>query len=147
MKLKPIHQQVVVVVGANSGIGRETALRFAERGAKVLVSGRSLAPLTELVNEIQSKGGEAAAQVADVTQFEQMQALAEWAHRYLGAFGGRLRLCPISGNQARGIPAGDRGQHDRASVWGIGGSASPKANKRSSYSHWFRRIEVQLPFA
>ena len=79
MKLKPIHEQVVVVVGANSGIGRATALRFAERGAKVVVSGRSLAALTELVHEIQSKGGEAAAEIADVTQFEQMQALAERA--------------------------------------------------------------------
>ena len=27
MNLKPIHEQVVVVIGANSGIGRETALR------------------------------------------------------------------------------------------------------------------------
>jgi len=33
MKLKPIHDQVVVVVGASSGIGRESALRLAARGA------------------------------------------------------------------------------------------------------------------
>jgi NAD(P)-dependent dehydrogenase (short-subunit alcohol dehydrogenase family) len=40
MQLKPIEEQVVVM-GASSGIGRETALRFAERGAKVVVSARS----------------------------------------------------------------------------------------------------------
>ena len=79
MNLKPIHKQVVVVVGANSGIGRETALRFAERGAKVVVAGRSLSALSELVDEIQSKGGEATAHVADVSQYEHMRALAERA--------------------------------------------------------------------
>src|SRR5215213_1129554 len=79
MNLKPIHEQVVVVVGANSGIGRETALRFAERGAKVVVSGRSLPALTELVDEIQLRGGEAAAYAADVSQYEQLFALAEHA--------------------------------------------------------------------
>jgi NAD(P)-dependent dehydrogenase (short-subunit alcohol dehydrogenase family) len=41
MQLKPINQQVVVVVGASSGIGRETALQFAKKGAKVVVSARS----------------------------------------------------------------------------------------------------------
>ena len=34
MKLKSIDQQVVAVVGASSGIGRETALQFAKRRAK-----------------------------------------------------------------------------------------------------------------
>jgi NAD(P)-dependent dehydrogenase (short-subunit alcohol dehydrogenase family) len=77
MKRKPIHEQVVVVVGANSGIGRETVLRFAERGARVAVAGRSLPPLTELAGEIKMRGGEAEAYVADVTQYEQLFALAE----------------------------------------------------------------------
>ena len=79
MKLKPIHEQVVVVVGANSGIGRETALQFAERGAQVVAAGRSLPALTELVREIESGGGEATAYAADVSQFEQVQALADHA--------------------------------------------------------------------
>ncbi len=79
MKRKPIHEQVVVVVGANSGIGRATALRFAERGAKVVVAGRSLPALTELANEIQLQGGDAVACEADVSQYEQLQALAERA--------------------------------------------------------------------
>lgn len=41
MQLKPIDQQVVAIVGASSGIGRETALQFAARGAKRVVSARS----------------------------------------------------------------------------------------------------------
>ncbi len=40
MKLKPVGEQVVVLMGASSGIGREAALRFADRGARVVVSAR-----------------------------------------------------------------------------------------------------------
>jgi NAD(P)-dependent dehydrogenase (short-subunit alcohol dehydrogenase family) len=63
-------------VGANSGIGRETALQFARRGTKVVVAGRSLPALNELVQEIQQEGGQATAYAADVSHFEQMKALA-----------------------------------------------------------------------
>ena len=79
MQLKPINQQVVAVVGASSGIGRETALQFAKRGAKVLVSARSEAGLTSLVDEIRRNQGEATAIVADVSVFEQVKAIADKA--------------------------------------------------------------------
>src|SRR5215208_780409 len=77
MQLKPIEEQVVVLMGASSGIGRETALRFAESGAKVVVSARSEKGLTSLVEEIQVKGGEATAIPADVAEFEQVKAVAD----------------------------------------------------------------------
>ena len=32
-QLKPVGEQVVVLMGASSGIGRESALRFARKGA------------------------------------------------------------------------------------------------------------------
>ena len=56
MRLKPVEQQVIAVVGASSGIGRETALRFARRGAKVVVSARGESGLRSLVDEIRSEG-------------------------------------------------------------------------------------------
>ncbi len=40
MNLKSIAEQVVIVFGASSGMGRETALQFACRGAKVVVAAR-----------------------------------------------------------------------------------------------------------
>jgi NAD(P)-dependent dehydrogenase (short-subunit alcohol dehydrogenase family) len=79
MQLKPIEQQVVAVVGAASGIGRETARRFAQRGAAVVVAARSQSGLESLVTEIRQAGGEATAIVADVLVFEQVQAIAEKA--------------------------------------------------------------------
>ncbi|WP_017314616.1 SDR family oxidoreductase [Mastigocladopsis repens] len=77
MQLKPINQQVVSVVGASSGIGRETALQFARRGAKVVVSARSEPKLNSLVDEIRASGGEATAIVADVEAFDQVKAIAD----------------------------------------------------------------------
>ncbi len=41
VKLRPIQQQVVVLFGATSGIGLETALRMVEKGARVAIIGRS----------------------------------------------------------------------------------------------------------
>src|SRR4028118_2239992 len=77
MQLKPINQQVVAVVGASSGIGRETALQFAKRGAKLVVSARSESKLASLVDEIRSFGSEAIPVVADVSVFEQVKAIAD----------------------------------------------------------------------
>ncbi len=79
MQLKPINQQVVAVVGASSGIGRDTAVKFAQRGAKVVVAARREPGLKSLVNEIQSFGGEAIAVVADVSDFQQVKAIADKA--------------------------------------------------------------------
>ena len=77
MQLKPINQQVVSVVGASSGIGRITALEFARRGAKVVVSARGESKLKSLVEEIRTFGGEATYIVADVEVFDQVKAIAD----------------------------------------------------------------------
>src|SRR4051795_9910323 len=79
MKLKPVAQQVVVVMGASSGIGRATAARFAREGAKVVVAARGEPGLRSLVEEIRTDGGEAVAEVADVTDPDQMQRVAQRA--------------------------------------------------------------------
>jgi NAD(P)-dependent dehydrogenase (short-subunit alcohol dehydrogenase family) len=84
MKLKPINQQVVVITGASSGIGRETALQFAARGAKVIAAARSESGLNSLVEEIRGNGGEAIYEVCDVADFNQVQKIAERAVEQYG---------------------------------------------------------------
>ena len=54
-QLKPVEEQVVLM-GASSGIGRESAARFARRGAKVVVSARGEEGLASLVEEIRALG-------------------------------------------------------------------------------------------
>src|SRR5215208_2041196 len=95
MQLKPIEEQVVVLMGASSGIGRETALRFAERGAKVVVSARSEKGLASLVEEIQDKGGEAMAIPADVSEFEQVKAVADGAVEEYGRLDTWVHLAAV----------------------------------------------------
>ncbi|MGF1591468.1 MAG: SDR family oxidoreductase [Pleurocapsa sp.] len=78
MQLKPISEQVVAIVGASSGIGRETALQFAHQGAKVVVSARNELGLNSLVAEIQASGGEAKLIPGDVADFERVKAIADY---------------------------------------------------------------------
>ncbi|MDQ3367632.1 MAG: SDR family oxidoreductase [Myxococcota bacterium] len=79
MKLKPVRDQVVVIMGASSGIGREVALRFGAAGAKVVVSARSQEGLLSLVSEIERRGGRATSIVCDVADPTQVEAVAEAA--------------------------------------------------------------------
>lgn len=84
MQLKPISQQVVCIVGASSGIGRLAALEFAKRKAKVVVSARNEVGLKSLVDEIESNGGEAKAITADVANFDQVKAIADFTVEQYG---------------------------------------------------------------
>jgi NADP-dependent 3-hydroxy acid dehydrogenase YdfG len=68
-QLKPVGEQVVVLMGASSGIGRESALRFARKGAKVVLSARGEEGLNSLVEEIREEGGEATMAIADTSEF------------------------------------------------------------------------------
>lgn len=96
MKLKPIDQQVVVLMGASSGIGRLAALEFARRGAKVVVSARSEEGLRTLVDEIRQSGGEAIYLVADTAQFEQAKAVADRAVRTYGRLDTWVHLAAVA---------------------------------------------------
>ena len=84
MQLKSISEQVVAIVGASSGIGRETALQFARKGASVVVSARNELGLNSLVAEIQATGGEAKAISGDVADFERVKAIADYTVEQYG---------------------------------------------------------------
>ena len=60
-------QSVVFITGASSGIGSALALRFAQEGARVVLTARRLERLEALADQISSVGGEALALACDVT--------------------------------------------------------------------------------
>ncbi len=62
------------ITGGGSGLGRAMALRFADLGARVAVSGRRQEPLDETVEMIRSAGGEASAATCDVRQPKEVDA-------------------------------------------------------------------------
>jgi len=95
MRLKPVEEQVVVVMGASSGIGRETALRFAERGARVVVSARGKVGLDSLAEEIRREDGEATPVVADTSEYEQVKAVADRAVEEYGRLDTWVHLAAV----------------------------------------------------
>jgi NAD(P)-dependent dehydrogenase (short-subunit alcohol dehydrogenase family) len=88
VRLSSLDEQVVVVTGASSGIGRETAVRLARRGARVVVSAGWADDLADVVREIEHDGGHAVAHAADVAVPEEMVRLAAKAVEEHGAGGG-----------------------------------------------------------
>jgi 3-oxoacyl-[acyl-carrier protein] reductase len=69
--------RVALVTGASQGIGRECALALAEGGASVAVAARNQEKLQSLVQEIESKGGKAAAFKLDVASEDEIKSVAK----------------------------------------------------------------------
>src|SRR5213596_4386991 len=81
---KPVSEQVVVVTGASSGLGRAIARAAGERGAKVVVTGRNEEALSNCVGEIERAGSEALAVPADCAEQEQVERVVAQAIERFG---------------------------------------------------------------
>ncbi len=62
--------KIAIITGSNSGIGKATALRFAQEGANVVLCARRLEILNEVAQQCRGYGVEAMAVQADVTSHE-----------------------------------------------------------------------------
>ncbi|MBK9181101.1 MAG: SDR family oxidoreductase [Acidimicrobiales bacterium] len=79
-----IEGKACIVTGAASGIGRATAVRFAEEGGRVLCVDVA-ADLGSVVAEIRDAGGTADQHVADVSDARQVQAFVDGCAERWGA--------------------------------------------------------------
>jgi NAD(P)-dependent dehydrogenase (short-subunit alcohol dehydrogenase family) len=70
-----VRDKVVVVTGASSGIGRATALKLAEAGARVVLVARGEEKLLETRQEIERLGGKAVMYTADLSDLKSCDAL------------------------------------------------------------------------
>src|SRR5246127_2713415 len=75
---------VAFVTGASQGIGRACSLRLAKDGAILAVAARNQEKLNELVNEIATTGGKAAALPLDVADEEQVKTAIKAAIAQFG---------------------------------------------------------------
>ncbi|WP_213816596.1 SDR family oxidoreductase [Glaciihabitans sp. dw_435] len=80
----PKKAPVIVITGASSGIGRATSLRFARRGANLVLASRDRAALEMLADECVRLGADAIAVPTDVTSNDDVEALGRIA---VGSFG------------------------------------------------------------
>src|SRR5580765_1391065 len=76
---KPLSEQVVVVTGASSGLGRAIARGAGEAGAKVVVTARNAEALDNAVLEIEAVGSEALAVTADHSVRDEVAQVVEQA--------------------------------------------------------------------
>ena len=65
-----------LVTGGTSGIGREIALQLAQRGAEVVIHGRSAERGAKVVRDIENSGGKARFVAADLTIADDVRRLA-----------------------------------------------------------------------
>ena len=79
-----LNQKVVVMTGASSGLGREAAIRFANKGCRVVVAARRQDSLEETAQMCRAAGGSAVAAVTDVTVEEEVARLAQTAMESFG---------------------------------------------------------------
>src|SRR5271168_2774400 len=77
--LVPLSGQVVVVVGASSGIGRAAAVLFAREGAKVVASARREDRLESLKEQLANEQHEIVIFPADASNAKEMQQLGQEA--------------------------------------------------------------------
>ena len=78
MSRRELESKVAIVTGSVRGIGRATALAFAEAGASVVVNGRRSAEAArEIAGEVEEAGGRARVHLADVSDPGQAKGLVE----------------------------------------------------------------------
>ncbi|NES05644.1 MAG: SDR family NAD(P)-dependent oxidoreductase, partial [Okeania sp. SIO2F4] len=73
--MKEFEGKVALITGGSSGIGRATAITFAQKGAKIVIASRREKESEETVAMIQEVGSEAIFVKTDITQATEVENL------------------------------------------------------------------------
>ncbi len=84
--MNTLEGKVAVITGASRGLGKAIAEAYAEAGAKVILSARSKIDIERNVSSLKAQGFEAAAFTCDVSDPQQVEALARFAIQTYGQF-------------------------------------------------------------
>ena len=95
--------QIVVITGASSGIGRELARGFSREGASVVLAARSVDALEQLALELRAAGGQALVVPTDVRDYGQIERLIRVTQETFG----RLDVLVNNAGQGLGVWAKD----------------------------------------
>jgi len=95
--------RVALVTGGSSGIGRATAIKFGERGAKVVVAARRERESKETVDMIKKAGGEATFVQTDVRIASQVENMVQQTVKEYGRLDIAFNNAGVGGIMARMI--------------------------------------------
>lgn len=84
MSASSFNQKLALVTGAGSGIGRATAIALAQLGARVIICDRNEKSLQETSQLLTQQGAQVYSEVADVSDWQAMQDLAQRVHQQYG---------------------------------------------------------------
>ena len=79
---KRLDGKTVIVTGANTGIGKDTALDLAKRGARVILACRDLPKANKAADEIRRKSGNGNV-VVELVDLASLQSVKQFAERIL----------------------------------------------------------------
>lgn len=97
-ELSRVAGRTYVVTGASSGIGQGAALRLGELRANVVLAARRAELLEEVAAKVRAAGGQALVVPTDVSQPEQVEALAAAATRRFGRIDVWMNIAGVGAN-------------------------------------------------
>ena len=121
---KELSRQICMVVGGGNGVGRETVLLAAHRGAHVAVADRDLEAAKAAATEAQKIGGRECA-IAVAIDIRDRESIRQALHETVSAYGG----VDIIVNTAAIFPSSPDGQINDAQ-WGVTLDVNVTANHR-----------------
>ncbi|MEB8433804.1 SDR family oxidoreductase [Cocleimonas sp. KMM 6892] len=95
--MKSYNNKVVVVTGGATGIGNSIANKFAHEGAKVIICARREDRLQQAVKEMTDKGLDAHYKVCDVSELDDVKALADYVWNNFGQVDVLVNNAGVSG--------------------------------------------------
>jgi rhamnose utilization protein RhaD (predicted bifunctional aldolase and dehydrogenase)/NAD(P)-dependent dehydrogenase (short-subunit alcohol dehydrogenase family) len=121
---KELSRQICMVVGGGNGVGRETALQAADRGAQVVVADKDVAAAQAVAAEAQKIGGKETA-MAVAIDIRNRESILQALHETVSSYGG----LDIIVNTAAVFPSSPDGQINDAQ-WGMTLDINVTANHR-----------------
>ncbi|KAL6710596.1 hypothetical protein ACN47E_008644 [Coniothyrium glycines] len=114
-----LKDKVFTITGAASGIGLETALLFASKGALLSLADIQEEPLRALETELQKTGTRVLAHVVDVANRQQVESWIHSTVQTLGQLDGAANLAGVIGRQSNVASIGEVEDEDWDLVMGV----------------------------